>query len=143
MWYVKLSLKFCFSIFFISVGNKECLNIYCSSNSSFKYDRKLFEDKNNAAAEAIKLAAEYNSAYLDEFINSKLFLTEELLEQIINRSKESNNWRILTEFIYSIFSNRQNLSSSFLQKGYPINLSLNNDISSATSATPKSKPKKV
>jgi hypothetical protein len=124
---------------FLLIGNNQCLNIYCSSNALFKYDRKFFEDPNNAAAEAIKLTAEYNSAYLDEYVNSNLFLIEETLQQIINKSKESNNWEILQNFIYSVFSNRQNLSSSFLQKGYLINLPRNHEISSATSATPKSK----
>src|SRR5262249_46221829 len=114
---------------------------YCSSNSSFKYDRKFFEDRNNVAAESIKLTAEYNSAYLDEYMNLNLFLIEDNLQQIINKSKETNNWERLQNIIFTVFSNRQNLSSSFLQKGYLINLSLNNNnnnISSTTSATPKS-----
>ncbi len=121
------------------IGNDQCLNVYCSSNSSFKYDRKFFEDANNAAAQAIKLTAEYNSAYLDEYINSNLFLIEENLQQIINKSKELNNWELLQNLIHSVFSNRQNLSSSFLRKGFPLNLSLNNETSFATSVTPKSK----
>jgi len=125
------------------IGNHQCLNVYCASNSSFKYDRKFFEDPNNVAAESIKLTYEYNSAYLDEYMNSNLFLIEENLQQIINKSKELNNWEILQNIIHLVFSNRQNLSSSFLQKGFLINLSINNEISSATtSATPKSKQKK-
>ncbi|CAF1216821.1 unnamed protein product [Rotaria sordida] len=119
-------------------GNNQCLNIYCSSNSSFKYDRKFFEDPNNAAAEAIKLSHEYGSIYLDEYINSNLFLREENLQQTINKSKEINDWTLLQNLIYSVFSNRQNLSSSFLQKGFPMNISLNNEISSSASATAKS-----
>ncbi|CAF4769682.1 unnamed protein product [Rotaria sp. Silwood1] len=119
-------------------GNNQCLNIYCSSNSSFKYDRKIFEDPNNAAAEAIKLTHEYGSTYLDEYINSNLFLIEENLQQIINKSKEINNWTLLQNLIYSVFSNRQNLSSSFLQKTFPMNILLNNETSSSASATAKS-----
>jgi hypothetical protein len=126
---------------FLFKGNNQCLNVYCSSSLSFKYNRKLFDDRNNAAAEAIKLTHEYGSAYLDEYINSNLFLREENLQQIINQSKERNNWELLQNLIYSVFSNRQNLSSSFLQKGFSINISLNNQTSSATSATPKSKMK--
>ncbi|CAF0756173.1 unnamed protein product [Adineta steineri] len=122
-------------------GNNQCLNVYCSSNASFKYDRKLFEDPNNVAAEAITLTHEYGSAYLDEYMNANLFIIEENLIQIINKSKEQNNWRLLQNLIYSVFSNRQNLSSSFLRKGFPLNLSLNTDSSSSfttNAATPKS-----
>jgi hypothetical protein len=75
-------------------------------------------------------------------MNSNLFLIEENLQQIINKSKESNNWQLLQNLIYSVFSNRQNLSSSFLQKGFLINISLNNEISptkTTASVTPKSK----
>lgn len=124
-------------------GNNHCLNVYCASNSSFKYDRRLLANPNNAAAEAIKLTADYNSAYLDELMNSNLFLIEENLQQIINKCKEVNNWDLLRNLVHSVFSNRQNLSSSFLQKGFPLNLSLNTDAPSASSATPKSKRKET
>ncbi|CAF2415101.1 unnamed protein product [Rotaria sp. Silwood2] len=119
-------------------GDNQCLNIYCSSNSSFKYNRKFFADPNYAAAEAIKLTHEYGSTYLDEYINSNLFVIEENLQQIINKSKEISNWTLLQNLIYCVFSNRQNLSSSFLQKGFPMNISLNNETSSSASATAKS-----
>lgn len=105
----------------------------------FKYDRNFVKDANNAAAEAIKLAHDYGLSYLDEYMNSNLFLTEANLEQIINKCRNSNDWTALQNLIYSVFSNRQNLSSSFLQKGFYINVSLNNDSSSSTSATAKSK----
>ncbi|CAF3302124.1 unnamed protein product [Rotaria socialis] len=120
-------------------GNSQCLNIYCSSNLSFKYDRKLFEDPNNVAAEAIKLAHDYGLAYLDEYMNSNSFLIEENLQQIIMKCKELNNWGLLQKLIYSVFSNRQNLSSSFLRKGFPINSSTNNDISSSKTASATAK----
>lgn len=124
---------------FSCLGNDQCLNIYCSSCSLFKYDRNFVKDANNAAAEAIKLAHDYGLSYLDEYMNSNLFLTEANLEQIINKCRNSNDWTALQNLIYSVFSNRQNLSSSFLQKGFYINVSLNNDSSSSTSATAKSK----
>ncbi len=141
MWYVeKTKIFYSFvSISFSFKGNNQCLNVYCSSNSSFKYERKLFEDPNNIAAEAIKLTHEYGPAYLDEYMNSNLFLIEENLQQTINKSKQLNNWEFLQNLIYSVFSNRQHLSSSFLHKGFPINISLNIDTSSVTSATPKSR----
>lgn len=74
-------------------------------------------------------------------MNSNLFLIEDNLQQTINKSKERNNWEFLQNLIYSAFSNRQHLSSSFLKKGFPLNISHNIDSSSATSATPKSKKK--
>ncbi|UJR23464.1 hypothetical protein I4U23_026466 [Adineta vaga] len=118
-------------------GNNQCLNVYCSSSSSFKYDREHFKNANNAAAEAVKLIHERGSAYLDEYMNSNLFLIEDNLEQFIKKCKENNNFDLLQKLIHSVFSNRQNLSSSFLRKGFPLNLSPNTDTSSA-SATPKS-----
>ena len=99
----------------------------------------MFEDPNNVAAEAIKLTHEYGSAYLDEYMNSNLFLIEENLQQTIKKSKEINNWELLQNLIFSVFSNRQYLSSSFLQKGFPINISVNTSTSSTASATPKSR----
>jgi hypothetical protein len=137
-----LNVNFVFLLRFrlyFSIGNEQCLNVYCSSSSSFKYDREHFKNANNVAAEALKLTADHNSAYLDEYINSNLFLIEENLQQIINKSKELNNWSLIQNTIQSVFSNRQNLSSSFLRTSFPINLSVNNDTSSAQSVTPKSK----
>lgn len=121
-------------------GNGDCSNAYCSSSSSFKYDRSLFTDANKAAAEAIKLSAEYNSAYLDEYMNSKLFLIEDNLQQTIQLCQKSNNCQSLKDVLSTVFSNRQNLSSSFLRKTYPINISLNQEKFSkaTTDATPKS-----
>lgn len=72
-------------------------------------------------------------------MNLNLFLSDDNLQQIINKSKESNNWQILQNIILAIFSNRQNLSSSFLQKGFLINISKSNETNSTNSATPKSK----
>lgn len=119
-------------------GNPECLNVYCSSNSSFKYDRKFFTDVNNAAAEAIKLSHEYGPAYLDEYINSNLFLTDTSLEQLIHRCEQTSNWSLLATVIEKVFSDRQNLSSCFLQKGFLINISLQHETGSTSSATSKS-----
>ena len=100
----------------------------------------MFEDPNNAAAEAIRLATDYHSAYLDESINSNQFLIEESLQQIVNQCQQLNQWDPLRNIIHTVFSNRQNLSSSFLKKGaFPLNLSSNIDTSSSASATPKSK----
>ena len=134
-----LFIRCFFSLIEIVLGNNQCFNVYCASNSSFKYDRKLFQDRNNVAAEVIKLIAEYNSAYLDEFINSNLFLIEENLREILNKCKELNQWDLLRNVIYNVFSNRQNLSCSFLKKGgFHLNLSSNQQTSLASSATPKS-----
>ena len=124
---------------FSFIGNSQCINVYCSSNKSFKFDRNFLQDPNNAAAEAIKLTYEYGSIYLDEYMNSNLFLIEENLQQIIQKSEETDNWEPLQNLVDSVFSNRQNLSSSFLKKGSPMNISLNNETSLSTSATPKSK----
>lgn len=123
---------------FYYIENNQCLNVYCSSCASFKYDRKTFENANNAAAEAIKITHDYGCTYLDEYINSNLFLREDILQQIINRCKEINNWQLLQNLMFSVFSNRQNLSSSFLQKGFPLYISLNNETSPSASATAKS-----
>lgn len=103
----------------------------------------MFKDPNNVAAEAIRLTHDYNSAYLDEIMNLNLFLIEENLQQIVNKCKELDNWQILQNVIYLIFSNRQNLSSSFLQKGFLINISSSTETSTTTttSATPKSNKK--
>lgn len=122
------------------LGNNQCLNVYCASNCSFKYDRKLFTNPNHVAAESIKLTAEYHSAYLDENINSNMFLMEENLLEIINKCKQLNNWDLLRHVIHNVFSNRQNLSSCFLKKGaFVLNLSSNQETSTTSSAIPKSK----
>lgn len=114
-------------------GNENCLNVHCSSNPSFKYDRTVL-NPNNAAAEAIKLSNDYGSSCLDEFVNSKMFLTETILNQIIEKP---NGLILLNESIQMVFSDRQNLSSSFLQKGFAINISLENETTGA-SVTSKS-----
>lgn len=131
-----IGVSFFFSIHWILLGSNQCLNVYCTSNSSFKYDRNIFKDPNKAAVEALRLATDYHSAYLDESINSNQFLMEENLQQII----QSEQWDLLRTVIHTVFSNRQNLSSSFLKKGaFPLNLSSNIDTSSSSaSATPKS-----
>lgn len=102
---------------------------------SFKYDRNYVENANNAAAEAIKLSHDYGESYLDDFVNSKMFFTETILDEIIRRRDRT----LLNEFIQNVFSDRQNLSSSFLQKGFPINISLQIDATSTKSFTSKSK----
>ncbi|CAF1526298.1 unnamed protein product [Adineta ricciae] len=120
-------------------GDEQCPNVYCSSNPAFKFDRQSLQNPNTAAAQAIHLATEFGSVYLDEFINSNSFLVQDNLEHILTKSKQTNNYDLLQKLIYSVFSNRQNLSSSFLQKGFPLNISQATDQSSiTTSATPKS-----
>ena len=76
-------------------------------------------------------------------MNSNLFLIEEKLVQSINRCQQNDNWEQLQNLIFSVFSDRQNLSSSFLRKGFPLNISLDYESSSSASATPKSKRKLV
>ena len=121
------------------LGDNDCLNVFCTSNRSFIYDRKLLEDANHAAAESIKLCHDYGTSRLDEYVNSRLFVTESILEQIIERCRNTNDWTLYRDLIRNIFSDRQNLSSSFLRKGFMINISLEQRPTSAASATSKSK----
>lgn len=122
-----------------SLGNEDCLNVFCSSSSAFKYDRQFIANANNAAAEAIKLSHDYGLSYLDESVNSKMFLTETILKQIVQRCAKNGDWTLLRNHVQSVFSDRQNLSSSFLQKGFPVNTSLQKDAALvAASATSKS-----
>lgn len=125
----------------MKLGNQDCFNVNCASCPSFKYDRKSFENANIAAAESIKLCNDYGPSCLDEYVNSKLFLTESIIDVTIDKARKTNEWNLLREMIKNTFSSRQNLSSSFLKKGYMLNITLDTQSTTATtsaSVTPKS-----
>ncbi len=65
-------------------------------------------------------------------------LTENNLEELINQCKQMNNWDLLRNSIEFIFSNRLNLSTSFLKNDFSQNISIKYQSSSTASATPKS-----
>ena len=67
-------------------------------------------------------------------------LTADNLQELIQRcERKNNNWNLLNDTIETIFSNRSNLSNSFLKSEYSNNISKAEEISSSASATPKSK----
>jgi hypothetical protein len=127
----------------IVIGNDRCKNKYCRSSSRFKYDEKTIEDRNKVAAEAIRLCSEHVELCVDENMiqeNDEFkikHLTEDNLEKLIHRCKQTNNWDLLRNTIEFIFSNRLNLSTSFLKKDFSQTIPMNKQNSS--SATPKSK----
>jgi hypothetical protein len=136
--------EFCLiCINFELIGNSQCSNIYCRSSSAFKYDEKMFlEDRNKVAAEALQLFSKQAQICVHEDeIKIKNFTENNLLE-LINQCKETNNWNLLKDSIRLIFSNRLNLSTSFLKKDFSENISVHQVSSPTASATPKSRRKK-
>lgn len=63
--------------------------------------------------------------------NEIIHFTKENFQELIDQCKQMNNWKTI-EFI---FSNRLNLSTSFLKKDFTGNISMNYQ---STSVTPKS-----
>ena len=145
VWYENIKISFIF-INLKSLGNNQCTNIYCRSSSLFKYDDNNFlEDRNKVAAEAIQLLTECAQLCVNDNLvknyeeKSQIKnLTENNLQQLINQCKQINNWNLLKQSIELIFSNRLYLSTSFLKKDYLENLSINQQTTTTTSATPKS-----
>ncbi|CAF2034825.1 unnamed protein product [Rotaria magnacalcarata] len=126
-------------------GNPQCSNIYCRSSSSFKYDKTILEDRNQVAAEVIRLSSEY--APLCDDINlikeneQKIEinnLTENNLKELISQCEKTNDWNILEKSMEIIFSNRFNLLTSFLKVDFSENISNKSESSPTASATPKS-----
>ncbi len=66
-------------------------------------------------------------------------LTENNLRELIDQCRTTADWNLLKNSIEFIFSNRSNLSTSFLKKDFLENISINKEFSSTGSATPKSK----
>jgi len=66
-------------------------------------------------------------------------LTENNLRELIDQCRTTTDWNLLKNSIEFIFSNRLNLSTSFLKKDFLENISINKQFSSTGSATPKSK----
>ncbi len=135
-------------IYFQCIGNRQCSNIYCRSSSAFKYDEKTFsDDRNNIAAEALRLLAQQAQLCVsDDIIKDnenkmkiKYFTDENSLRKLINQCEETKNWNLLKDSIHLVFSNRLNLSTSFLKKDFTENISINQISSPTASATPKSK----
>jgi hypothetical protein len=112
----------------------------------FKYDTNLIKDPNKVAAVAIHLNSVHAQLCADDHktksdVREELKiknLTEDNLRELINQCKQTNNWNLLNNSIESIFSNRLNLSTSFLKNDFSENISINNEFSSTASATPKS-----
>ncbi|CAF1329352.1 unnamed protein product [Rotaria sordida] len=126
-------------------GNNQCSNIYCQSSSLFKYDKTILNDRNEVAAEAIRLSLEHVPLCVDENIIKEYEekmeinkLTENNLQELINHCKKIDNWNLLNKSIEDIFSNRLNLLNSFLKEDFSNNISINKEFSSTASATPKS-----
>jgi hypothetical protein len=65
--------------------------------------------------------------------------TEDNVQELIHQCQQTNNWNVLKNSIEFIFSNRFNLSTSFLRKDFSENISVHQESSSTASATPKSK----
>ena len=105
----------------------------------------MLEDQNQAAAEAIRLSSErvelcVNENILKEKEELKMkYFTEDNLQKLVSQCKQTNNWSLFRNSIEFIFSNRLNLSTSFLQKEFSENLSMKTESSLTASATPKSK----
>ncbi len=68
--------------------------------------------------------------------------TENSLRELINQCEETKNWDLLKDSIRLVFSNRLNLSTSFLKQEFAENISVNQVSSPTASATPKSRRKK-
>ncbi len=51
--------------------------------------------------------------------------TENNLQDLINQCQQMNNWNLLKNSVEFIFSNRFNLSTSFLKKYFSENISIN------------------
>jgi hypothetical protein len=121
------------------------MNKYCRSSSIFKYDENIIENPNKAAAEAIRLCSEHVELCVNEHMISEndefkiKALTEDNLQKLIRRCKQTKNWDLLRNTIEFIFSNRLNLSTSFLKKDFLENIPINKKFSSTGSVTPKSK----
>ncbi|CAF3132441.1 unnamed protein product [Rotaria socialis] len=126
-------------------GNPQCSNIYCRSSSSFKYDKTILEDRNQVAAEVIRLSSEYaplcDDVNLIEENEQKIKinnLTENNLQELISQCEKTNDWNILEKSMEIIFSNRFNLLTSFLKVDFTENISNKSESSPTASATPKS-----
>ncbi|CAF0730839.1 unnamed protein product [Didymodactylos carnosus] len=109
----------------VGCGNTHCSNVYCYSSPSFKYDRTLFNDKNVAAVEAVKLSKEHNVELCTE--NSPTTVTttlpsvgfnETILNNLLEECHKTDNWELFINTIVSIFSDRRMLSTSFLKKEF-------------------------
>ncbi len=66
-------------------------------------------------------------------------LTENNLRELIDQCRTTADWNLLKNSIAFIFSNRLNLSTSFLKKDFLENIPINKKFSSTGSVTPKSK----
>ncbi|CAF2317147.1 unnamed protein product [Rotaria sp. Silwood2] len=126
-------------------GNTQCSNMYCRSSSLFKYIKTIADDRNEVAAEAIRLSLEHVPLCVDENIikehEEKLKinnLTENNLQELINYCKKMNNWNLLNKSLEDIFSKRLNLLNNFLKEDFSNNILMNAEFLSTASATPKS-----
>ncbi|CAF0925783.1 unnamed protein product [Adineta steineri] len=125
-------------------GNNQCSNIYCRSCSTCEYDEKMLNDPNKVAAEAIRLCGKHAQLCIDKnMLKTNIEeikirnLTEDYLHELIEQCKKTANWNLLRDEIDIIFSNRLNLSTSFLKKEFLENISVKKE-SSSSSTTSKS-----
>lgn len=118
--------------------------MYCRSSSSFKYDKKKLEDRNQVAAEAIRLSSQGAPLCTNENMKKEneeqvkiINLTERYLKGLIKQCEEANDWNSLNESIEVVFSNRLNLSTNFLKPDFSQRIVIKKE--SSSSVTPKSK----
>lgn len=125
---------------FPSLGNQQCSNNYCRSSTAFKYDEKIFSnDRNQVAAEAIRLFVEQVPLCSHRIELKVQNMTENTLRELIHQCEEKDNWSDLHERIGTVFSNRMNLSTSFLRSEFSQPILIDPISPLETSATPKSR----